>query len=211
MKTVIIGNGQISNYSRLKEYIKISDFIICCDGGIVHAYNINIIPNCILGDLDSAPKNLIEYYKNKNVIFHKFPVKKDKTDMEIGLDFAIEMNCSEIFIFGGTGTRFDHTLANAHILIKALKKGIKAKLIDENNIIFAINNNTTIENKKGCFVSLIPLTTEVSGITALGFEYSLKNASLKIGSSLGISNVIIDDKAHISLSNGILFVIISND
>lgn len=212
MKAVIIGNGDINDYSLLKEYIMIYDsIVICCDGGLRHAFKANIIPDYIMGDFDSASEELIQYYKKQNIVFKSFPKKKDKTDMEIGIDFAIEKEVEEIFVFGGMGSRFDHTLANAHILLLANRNGINAKLINENNIISVVDEEIHINGKKGDLISLIPLTTEVKGITTFNLEYELINADIKIGTSIGISNVFQRDEIIIKIKEGLLFVIQSKD
>lgn len=212
MKFVIIGNGDIKDYSLLKKYLLLNNtIIVCCDGGLRHIFNLNIIPNYIIGDFDSAPLEIINYYKQKCIPFLEFPPKKDKTDMEIALDFAIEKKAEKIFIFGGIGSRFDHTLANAHILVSALKNGIDAKLINENNIISVIDKEISIKGKKGDLISLIPLTTEVNGVTTSNLEYELNKHTLKIGSSIGVSNVFKEENIYIKIDKGLLLVIQSID
>ena len=71
MKVCIVLNGEIKNYQKTKEIIlkEKYDYIIGADGGCNHLYKMNIIPNYIIGDLDSINEELISYYKNKNVIF----------------------------------------------------------------------------------------------------------------------------------------------
>lgn len=94
----------------------------------------------------------------------------------------------------------------------AIEKGIKAKIIDEHNEIELINKETTVKkDDKYKYISIIPLTTEVTGITLKGFKYLLDNYTLKIGNSLGISNEQIENEGKISLKEGILIVIKSID
>lgn len=211
MRVIIFSNGQISDYNFVKNNISGKDIIICCDGGIRHTKNLEIVPNYILGDLDSAPVELIKFYENLNVPFKKFPSKKDETDTEMGIILAIELGALEINLYGCIGTRFDHTLGNAHNLMIALKKGVIAKIIDEHNIIQIIDKDTTITGKKGQIISLIPMTTEVFGITTKNLEYPLNNETLKIGMSRGISNVMLEQTAEIQLKSGYLFLIYSKD
>lgn len=110
------------------------------------------------------------------------------------------------------GTRVDHSVANINILKIPLEKDIKARIIDEHNEIQLINKETILQkNNKFKYVSIIPLTTEVTGVTLKGFKYPLKNYTLTIGNSLGVSNEQIANKAKISLDKGILIVIKSID
>lgn len=107
----------------------------------------------------------------------------------------------------------DHALSNIHILNKTLEAKIPCQIFDNYNKIYLVKNNITLYKDKiyGKYISLIPLTTTVKGLTLTGFKYLLKNASLSIGKSLGISNEIVEDVAHIELKEGILIVIESKD
>ncbi len=211
MKIMIVGNGSITKYDTFMEYAKKSDFIICCDGGLKYFFECGIIPDIVIGDLDSADKKYVDYFEKLNVKFEKFPPEKDFTDMELGLIYAIEKKAEEIFVFGGIGSRFDHTLTNAHILKKALDNNILAWLIDENNKITLINKYVKIFGNKGDLVSLIPFTSEVTGVTTKGLYYSLFNSKMKIENSIGVSNVMIDNFFEVFVEKGILFVILSKD
>ena len=107
----------------------------------------------------------------------------------------------------------DHALANIHILKDALETNIPCQIIDEHNQIYLINKEMTLEKDKvyGKYVSLIPLTSTVEGLTLTGFKYPLNEYTLPIGTSLGISNEIIEDRAYIKMKKGILIAIESKD
>lgn len=210
MKTIIIGNGEIENYEIIREYFD-EAYIIACDGGLRHCRAMMIMPNVMLGDFDSANKEDIEFFDNLGVLIEEYPVKKDKTDMEIAIDLAIEKQSDEIYIVGGLGSRFDHSLANVHILLRPVRLGIRACLLDENNIITLVEDSIDIVGEKGQTVSLLPLTTKVKGINTKHMEYELKNAEMEIGSSLGVSNVMTEDIATVSVEEGTLILIMSRD
>ena len=107
----------------------------------------------------------------------------------------------------------DHAIANIHILKDALEANIHCQILDRYNRIYLINKSIQLEKDKvyGKYVSLIPLTSTVEGLTLTGFKYPLNNYTLPIGTSLGISNEIIDNTAHIEMKKGILIVIESKD
>lgn len=50
-----------------------------------------------------------------------------------------------------------------------------------------------------------------NGVTLEGFKYSLKDTTLKIGESIGVSNEQIDNEATIKIREGILILIFSKD
>ncbi len=210
MRTIIIGNGSISNYNIVREYFD-DAYIIACDGGLRHCRAMMITPNIMVGDFDSANSKDVAFYEELGVVKTDYPRKKDMTDMEIALNAALEKDTDEIYIVGGLGTRFDHSLANVHILINTIRQGVRTYLLDEHNIITLVENAIEITGDIGQTISLIPLTTEVTGIETQNLEYPLYNRTMTVGSSLGISNVMTAEKAVISVKSGILIVIMSKE
>ncbi len=210
MRTLIIANGNIDN-NILHTILKPNDTIICCDGGSKYLFEEGIIPHYIIGDLDSSIPQIIQFFETKNVVFKKFNSKKDETDMELCIDFAISLGTNEIIILGAIGTRIDHTLTNINLLMKAEDANVKAVIVDNNNEIQIISNNITITGKKGDLVSLIPISTYVEGIDTTGLEYPLKNATMTIGKSLGVSNVMTSNLATVNIKSGYLLVIKAKD
>ena len=188
--------------------------IIAGDKGLEALYQLKIIPNHVVGDFDSVSPEILEFYKKQSqIIFHTFNAEKDNTDTDIALKLAIQLKSSKITILGALGKRMDHAIANIHILKDALEANIPCQIIDEHNRIYLINKEKTLEKDKvyGKYVSLIPLTSIVEGLTLTGFQYPLNDYTLPIGTSLGISNEIIGDIAHIKMDKGILIVIESKD
>lgn len=212
MRAVIIASAEISNYDFCREWIREGDMIICCDGGIRHAKVMGIKPDYIVGDFDSAPPELLAEYKAMGIPFQQFPTQKDETDMELGMDFAVTLGADDIVAIGGIGSRFDHTLANAHLLLRLLKKGIRGRLVNEHNCVEVIDKPLKLQGKVGTIVSTLPLSMEVTGITLTGFAYPLTDKTLTIDDELvAVSNVMQEEEAEISLETGYLYVILAKD
>lgn len=215
MRTLIIAGGEI-NIEMLDKYWRkdTRQNIIAVDRGLEALFKLHIIPNHVVGDFDSVSPEILEFYKNQTqIIFHKFNAEKDNTDTDIALKLAIKLKSSDIAIIGALGRRMDHALANIHILKEALEANISCQIIDEHNRIYLINKEITLKKDKVYrrYVSLIPLTTEIEGLTLTGFKYPLNQYTLPIGTSLGISNEITEDVAKIEIKKGILIVIESKD
>lgn len=171
-----------------------------------------MIPDYILGDFDSIDKKVLEKYKTQKIKINELKPEKDFTDTEEAINLAINLKSSEIVIIGAIGTRIDHVLANINVLKIALDNNIKAKIINEHNEIELINNELIIEkNNLYKYISIMPLTTQVEGITITGMKYPLENYTLTIGNSLGVSNEQIEKTAKIKVKDGILIVIKSRD
>ena len=210
MKTFIICNGEITDYKYCQNLIEKGDFIICADGGTRHAYNMKLLPNLIMGDLDSSQISYIEYYKNKGVEIIKYPRDKDKTDTHICVLHALEFS-SQIILLGALGSRLDHSLANISLLKLGFKKNIPISIEDYQNQVFLIQDNINIKGKPGEFFSLLPLTDTVEGILVKGAQYELSDAKMSIGNPFGISNVFLDEEVFISIKKGYLIIIKSKD
>ena len=211
MWVVVFASADIHNYDFCKNYVSKADFIISCDGGMRHTKKLNIIPNCIMGDFDSVDRETYDYYKLKNIEFKTFPTRKDFTDTELGLNYALDIGASDITIIGGIGSRLDHTLANIQILVKAVDKGANIRLVNENNELIVIKDEIEIIGKKGDLVSLLPLGLEAKSIYTSGLEYPLNGENLTVGTARGVSNVMIGNIAKVTVGEGYLLVIKSND
>jgi len=112
-----------------------------------------------------------------------------------------------IFIWGALGGRIDHTLANVFLLCKGQEKGIRTYLLDEYGEAFVLDKEATFVNETGKTISLLALSPEVTGITLSGFLYPLKEGTLIMGESRGISNIITDARASISVRQGKLLIV----
>lgn len=211
---LIITGGKVDE-GLLSELVKKEQYkmIIAADHGLMAADRLNISLDYIVGDFDSVSETVLQKYRDISTPIKTFPKEKDKTDTQIALELALMNSPSSIDIVGATGTRLDHVLANIHLLLLPLQLGVNACLLDGNNRIYLRDKDFIIDKDQqyGAFVSLLPLTEKVSGLTLKGFKYPLNHITYTAGSSLGISNEIVEDTAKIELSGGILIVIESKD
>ncbi|NLD50012.1 MAG: thiamine diphosphokinase [Clostridiaceae bacterium] len=211
MTAIVVCNGSICDYSYYKKYFEDAKFVVCADGGASHLKKFGIKPDILLGDFDSINQEDLDYYKALNVEVLKYGFDKDFTDTEIAVDIVIERGFDNIVIIGGTGTRLDHSLANIFLLKKIMDKGIKGRIVNEQNEIFIASGNIRLEREEGFKITLLPLTQKVTGITTKGLLYPLKDDCLVMGEGRGVSNEFADSYAEVSTKSGILMVIKSKD
>lgn len=215
MNILIITGGSI-DASFAKQYIgeRKWDFIISADSGMEFCHEADILPDLILGDFDSARPETLAFFKEKcpgNI--RTYPAQKDETDTELAILKAVEAGAQEITILGGTGTRLDHVLGNIQLLKMALDAGVDCRIVDAHNRIRMIDKRLELERSGqfGRYVSLIPFTPRVDGLTLTGFAYEVEDFTLMNGKARGVSNEIAAQKAVIDLKDGILLVIESDD
>lgn len=208
-KAVIFINGNLSDLSQVKRIITKKDCLIAADGGIKHILKLRLIPQIIIGDLDSTSLALQKKLKNFKMEWIKYPTKKNKTDFELAVDFSLKRKFQEIIIFGIFGDRIDHFLANIFLLTKIQIKNklIKIKIIEGKKEIYILNKTIIINGKVGDEISIIPIVDKLEGVTTHGLEYQLKNEVLMFGSTKGISNVQTSNSTKIEAKKGIAIII----
>lgn len=214
-RTLILTGGTLHE-AFVKQFMEKEAFdcIICADKGLMIADALQLEVDYIVGDFDSVEEKVIAKYKReKKAVIKEFKPEKDLTDTHISILLALEESAEEIVILGATGTRLDHVLANIYLLLEPLKREVKAAMIDAHNKIYLCNKEQVLYQQElyGSYVSLLPLTEKVEGVTLKGFQYPLDKKDLTIGDSLGISNEVIEEQAYITCETGTLIVIEARD
>ena len=211
-RVLIFTGGRLTDWS--VSHIRSDDYLIGADRGAAFLINLGFRPNMAIGDFDSVTSEQRAHIRSHSDTFEECdPILKDYTDTELAFQLALDRSPDEIILFGALGTRVDHSLANIHLLLRAAEQGIRCRIIDECNELQATTGELQITNQDGAYtyVSLLPLTIEVTGIHLEGFRYPLYNATLTIGQSLGISNELIGTSGTIRIRSGALLVIQSKD
>jgi thiamine pyrophosphokinase len=208
-KIIIISNGRLGDpaFFQKRRDAMGSPLTICCDGGIRHLEKLNIQPDIIMGDMDSADAARLDEYAACGVKILKYPRDKDATDTQLALEYALGLKPESIEIWGALGGRIDHALANLFLLNPGEKAGIKTSLVDEYCETFIVEKETSFEKASGQTVSLFAWGSKAVGVSLHSFKYSLDNEALEMSNPRGISNVIVSSPATIHISSGSLLVV----
>lgn len=147
MKTIVILNGDILDYS-IKKYIDKDDYIIACDGGLRHCKKLKVMPNLILGDFDSVDSKVLDSYGEQGIIIKKYPVDKDYTDGELGIIEAIKSE-HDVIILGAMSVsgRVDHMFSNVFMLNSFVGTDILASIVTEKSQTFLLSGVDNENNK----------------------------------------------------------------
>ena len=215
MKYLIVSGGYASD-EFVSETIRRGGFevVMAADSGLDFLYRTGIMPDVIVGDFDSVKSDALDYFREfEHIEMCMLNPEKDDTDTEFAIREAIRRGASKITIVGGTGTRIDHVLGNICLLGIGLEENVKIVLLDEHNRIRMIDKPLVLkkEEQYGKYISLVPYSDRVTGVTLTGLKYPLTDYTMGGFNSLGISNEIVSDEASISLSSGQLIVIESKD
>lgn len=194
-------------------------WVIAIDGGLSILRLFNWIPQEIVGDFDTVSSEVLTWYRQfPQIIWQTHQPEKDATDTELAMEAARQAGCTKVILLGATGGRLDHELSNIQLL-NLYSDVMQTEILDEKNRITLLRSGESglvqrvfDKNKLyGKYVSFVPLSENVSGITLTGFKYPLTQKDITIGSSLCISNEVLEEKAMITFTRGTLLCIEARD
>ncbi len=207
----VLCNGSVHDYAWLGSVIKGLDGLICADGGSNHAYRLGLAPQLIVGDLDSVRPEILEHYRAAGVPVKQYPKEKDMTDLQLALAEAVAWGAKTVLLLAATGRRLDHTLGNLSVLAYLHARGVRGIILDETNEIRLWEKEALIKGESGEEVSLLPLTTRVTGVSTENLKYAVKDGVFEIGNPYGISNILTSPTARVKFSEGLLLTVKSRD
>lgn len=179
--------------------------LLIADGGLNHLKSLKdkIVIDYLAGDFDSA-QNIDDY----NILkITKFNPEKDFTDFQLVLEECLLENLSKIAIFGATGGRLDHFLANYENCISYCNKGLNIDIITDEQIFIFRNDSFSLDLKLNKTISIFSGTQQIDNLTLSGFKYILKNYNLVRSFPIGVSNVVTKAKQGFDFKKGVLVVI----
>ena len=197
----IVGAGECDRIDFQK---KKDDMIIAADGGYRYLLSANIKPDIVIGDFDS----LGEIPTDDNVI--RLNPVKDITDLNAAVEIGIEKGYEEFVIYGATGGRLDHSIANIQLLASLSKKGVKACIRNGKTFITAVaNGSICFDSSFEGYISVFAHTDICENVCVNGLKYSLENATLTNDFALGVSNEFTGKDSLISVEKGVLIIAVN--
>ena len=179
------------------------DLVIAADGGLIYLEHHDLAPDLVVGDFDSLPKK-----PTSDVKTVVLPKEKDDTDMVAALREGKNRGYRIFHIYGGTGGRLDHTLANIQCIADLAQKGFQGYLFDRETVITAIHNDKiTFPSSAQGTVSAFAHTEICTGVYERGLKYPLTDATLSNTYPLGVSNEFTGVPSGISVREGTLLII----
>lgn len=205
MRCVIVSGAPDNDIQFIKNKLDRSAFIIAADSGYKNCLKAGIVPDLIIGDFDSASCPQF----GSRVI--RLPVEKDDTDTFYCVKEAINRGYDEIELYCAIGNRVDHTYSNILCLEYCRKKGIKCSISNAKNKIMLIENSIELEEEEYHYFSVFAFFGLAKGVSVKGAYYALDNADLKPEDQLAQSNHFNGGKVNISVKEGKILLILSND
>ncbi len=202
MRTIIFANGDTPDSDVVRHWTAQAELIIAADGGARHALSAGVTPHIVIGDLDSLMDTDQARLERVGAQLIVYPTHKDYTDLELALRYALKQQATEIVIFSALGGRWDQSLANLMLLTLPELAEVPTRIVDHSLAIQVICDRAEITGQVGDTLSLIALKGDAHGVTIEGCEYPLNDATLPFGATLGISNVLAQPIARITVRQG---------
>jgi len=184
-------------------------YVIAADSGLHHAADLNLVVDLVIGDMDSVDPTTLATAVGMGSRSERHPTNKDRTDLELAVDAALNLGATKLLIIGAHTGRLDHLLGAMGLFATTATQVDEIVWTDGLTEIFGCvpSHPAAINGRVGDGVSLIPASMDVSGVTTLGLRWKLSDDALPAGSTRGVSNVIEATPASVSVESGTLLVV----
>ncbi|RKX80005.1 MAG: thiamine diphosphokinase [Spirochaetes bacterium] len=199
---ILLIGGLGPDSDKLKKLIDTDNLICAADSGLDLALSAGILPDRIVGDMDSlSDKSLLNNFPADTVEI--YPEDKDETDTELGLFWLRKHGCGDIFIIGGGEGRLDHTLA-----LKALFAGDNppAAWFTAREKIWSLEGCNSVSGLRGSTISFVTAGGGPWEVSSRGLQWELDKVEWSVD-TISLSNRLKSSIAEITVHRGRLLVI----
>lgn len=205
MDTVLLFAGGDSPKASLVEELPLADLVVAADSGYDVAVSHGLTVDVLVGDFDSIVTEVIP----SDVVVHRHDPDKDATDLELALETAMAEQPERVVVVGGAGGRVDHELATATLLCSPRWEMVEElDWVTDRGWSHVVRGRRLLHGDVGATVSLIPMGGDASGVTTRGLRWELAGATLRHGTTLGVSNVFVAPVAEVRVEEGCLLAVI---
>lgn len=216
MKKCLVVTGGSIDISFAKDFLQNRkyDWVIAVDAGLEILDSLHIMPDEVVGDLDTVEPSVLKEYRDKSsVTFEIHKPEKDETDTELALLTAARCGCDRVDLLGALGGRLDHEISNIQLIYQFFKQGMEVCIYDAQNKLYLLDGGKVFRRPElyGKYISFMPLTEVVTGLTLKGFKYPLNRRRIELGSCLCISNELNGEEGIMEVETGVLICVEAHD
>lgn len=175
---VLLLGGAPTPPERVTRHLQAATTLCAADGGADLALAAGLIPDAVIGDMDSLKAETIAALPSG--VLHRV-TEQDTTDFEKALR---HIQAPFILALGFTGGRLDHELAVFNALVR--HRGSPVVLIGEADIIFQAPRRMSMDLPIGSRLSLFPMG-QLSG-RSRGLEWPIEGIDFAPDGRIGTSN-----------------------
>jgi thiamine pyrophosphokinase len=208
VRAAIFLNGSPDSSELLRRVAGFADLIVAANGGTRYALEVGVVPDLVVGDMDSLGEELMLELDRLGASLERHPVRKDKMDGQLAVLAARERGATAADLLCAVGGTLGALFSVPQILLAAERIGLRSTVVADRGRIFVVEaGSRTVQGDPQDSVSIFPLSGLATGVTLESMEYPLENASLEPGDTLGFHNELIGREASVSVEEGALLVV----
>jgi thiamine pyrophosphokinase len=210
LDTVVVVTGAAALDPRAVGAVSGADRIIAADGGLDHARAAGLVPDVLIGDLDSVSAAGLRWAE-ANVEIERHPADKAATDTELALLHAAAMEPQRIVLVAGRGDRLDHAIAALGALGAPALAGVPAVegwWGDDQLMVGRPGRAVLVDGAAGTTFSVLALHGPCRGVNVSGSRWPLVDADLGSMVGVGVSNEVVAPPAGVEVAAGVVTVIV---
>lgn len=159
---------------------------IALDGACRLLYGLDIVPDIILGDMDSADSDILDHFEKRGSKIVTAP-DQNFSDFEKGVMYCHEHDAQSIDVFNACHDRMDHFIGNVFFLKKYYNPHCPIQMFTESAcILFLRDGSLNLRVKIGAKCGFFGLPDCI--ISVSGVKYQLKRQSLQLGIFESVAN-----------------------
>ncbi len=182
--------------------------VVAADAGLDHALAAGLTPAVAVGDMDSVSPEALVAAEQAGTRIERHPADKDQTDLELALELAARL-ADRVIVIGAAGGRLDHLIGNLAVLASPRWAGVEIEAWLGNARAVVVHGQRTLETEPGAAVSLFALGAPAR-LTTTGLAWPLNDEVLEPLASRGVSNRATTATPELSVTEGVVVVIILN-
>ena len=186
-------------------------FVVAADVGLAEANRIGVTVDLLVGDLDSVSAAELEAFEAAGGEVRGYPADKDATDLDLAITAAIVAGASSLLVVGGDDGRLDHLIGNALVLASPRYEGVEIDGVLGAARLHVVRDRRELSGVPNELVSLFAVGGPARGVRTPGLRGRLDGVDLEPGSSLGVSNRFLEDRAVIDVADGIVLAVRPGD
>ena len=204
---LIVCNGQAPARELLLRHWSAVGLRVAADGGANTLAEMDLLPDVVVGDLDSLKPEVRERLPSEAVV--RVP-EQDTNDADKATRYCLEQGLTEVHLFGADGGRADQFLAILEVMLRHSRQARLVLWTSRERMEFVHRSwqDTLVPET---VVSLLPVFGPVRGVTTSGLAYPLNGQDLVPGQPpSGVSNQATDETVRITCESGALLLCVQH-
>jgi len=204
----VIAHGDVDPDDRA--HLADAELVVAADGGTLALERWGVVPQAIVGDLDSLGLERARAYEARGVVVLPYSPEKDESDLELAIAYVVRAKADDIVLLGILGgARFDHEVANTLLIAADAYHGRRLRAVRGDVMVRAVHGGETLDlaGGPGDLVTLLPVRGDAEGVRTHRLKYPLAGETLHFGAARGLSNVVVSAGATVRCDRGVLLAI----